>query len=408
MKRLRAHLQVFVGLSMLLFCSIGYSQSSEQQQLETKKKRLQTEIKEINRLLLAERKEKGNVLGQVEALDQKINVSQELIRVTNQQANLLNRQINTNIRKIGQLKSDLQSLKEDYAKIIQKSYQNKNQQNRIMFLLSSDGFWQAYKRMQYLQQYASYRKQQGEDIVEKTAALTKLNKDLVEQRKVKEQLLSENRSQKSALSKEIDSQKDLLSSIRKNESRYAAQISERKKEERRIDREIERLIRNAIASSNKASGGTSTSSFSLTPEAKALASDFVSNRGKLIWPVEKGVKSQGFGVYKDKVYPSIQHRNNGVTITTEEGAKARAVFEGEVAAIITNKLGKKGVLVRHGNYVSMYYNLSQIYVQKGDKVTAKEELGEVYTNQVKNSTKLKFYLYQDTKKLNPENWIYQL
>ncbi|NKI31153.1 murein hydrolase activator EnvC family protein [Croceivirga thetidis] len=396
-------------VGFMTFGMVGLNaQSSEQQQLEAKKKRLRTEIRQINQLLLAERKEKGSVLEQVEALDQKINVSQELIRVTNQQANLLNRQINTNIRKIGQLKNELETLKKDYAQIIKKSYQNKNEQNRLMFLLSSDGFWQAYKRMQYLQQYANYRKQQGEDIVQKTASLTQLNKDLVDQRKVKEQLLTENRAQKNSLDKEINSQKDLLSSIRKNESKYAAQISERKKEERRIDREIERLIRSAIASSNKASGSSSTSSFELTPEAKALASDFVSNRGKLIWPVEKGIKSQGFGVYTDKVYPTIKHRNNGVTITTEKGAKARAVFKGEVAAIITNKLGKKGVLVRHGNYVSMYYNLSQIYVQKGDQVAAKEELGEIYTNQFSNSTKLKFYLYQDTKKLNPEDWIFQL
>lgn len=398
---------LFVGLMTFNLAGLN-AQSSEQQQLEEKKKRLRTEIKKINQLLLAERKEKGNVLEQVEALDQKINVSQELIRVTNQQANLLNRQINTNIRKIGQLKNELESLKKDYAQIIQKSYQNKNQQNRLMFLLSSDGFWQAYKRMKYLQQYANYRKQQGEDIVEKTTSLTQLNKDLVERRKVKELLLSENRAQKNALSKEIESQKGLLSSIKKNESNYVTQINERKKEERRIDREIERLIRNAIASSNKASGSSSTSSFKLTPEAKALASDFVSNQGKLIWPVEKGIKSQGFGVYTDKVYPSIKHRNNGVTITTEKGAKARAVFKGEVAAIITNKLGKKGVLVRHGNYVSMYYNLAQIYVQKGDQVAAKEELGEIYTNQFNNTTKLKFYLYQDTQKLNPEEWIYQL
>lgn len=397
------------GLFLLLLLSSGLqAQSSEQQQLQAKKQRLQKEIKEINRLLLAERKERGNVLDQVEALDQKININQELIRVTNQQANLLSRQINTNIRKISQLKTDLESLKKDYAQIIQKSYQDKNQQNRLLFLLSSDGFWQAYKRMQYLQQYANYRKQQGEDIVQKTTELTQLNKDLVDQRKVKEQLITENRSQKKSLTKEMDSRRDLLTSIRKNESRYVAQINERKKEQRRINREIERLIREAIASSNKAAGSSSTSSFALTPEAKALATDFSSNRGKLVWPVEKGIKSQGFGEYRDKVYPTIMHQNNGVTITTDKGAKARAIFKGEVSAIITDRLGKKGVLVRHGNYSTMYWNLSQVYVQKGDQVGTKEELGEVYTNQSNNLTTLKFYLYQDTKKLNPEDWVYQL
>jgi septal ring factor EnvC (AmiA/AmiB activator) len=139
-----------------------------------------------------------------------------------------------------------------------------------------------------------------------------------------------------------------------------------------------------------------------------VANNFSSNKGKLIWPVEKGIKSQGFGVYADKVYPGIKHQNNGVTIATDKGAKARAIFEGEVITIFTNKMGIKGVYLRHGNYISMYYNLSKVYVQKGDKVAAKEPLGEIYTNRFDGSTALKFYLYRDTDRLNPEEWIYQL
>lgn len=385
------------------------AQTSEQKALEAKRERLQQEIKEINRLLFAERKEKGTILDQMEALDNKINVRQELIRVTNQQSNLLNRQINVNIRSISKLREDLKVLKEDYAQLIQKTYQNKSQNNRLMFLLSAENFFQAFKRLQYMQQYAKHRKKQGEGIIQKTEELAQLNQDLVVQRKEKEQLLAENTKAKNELSREVESQRDLLRSVRQNEAKYTAAIAEKQKEARRIDREIERMIRSAIASSNKSSGkSTSATKFALTPEAKLLADNFSSNKGRLIWPVEKGIKSQGYGVYADKIYPGIKHQNNGVTITTDKGSQARAIFEGEVIAIISVPGGGKGVTVKHGNYISTYYNLSTLYVKKGDKVAAKEALGEIYTNRLDGSTKLKFYLFQDSNRLNPEDWIYQL
>ncbi|MEC7264784.1 MAG: peptidoglycan DD-metalloendopeptidase family protein [Bacteroidota bacterium] len=385
------------------------AQTSEQKSLEAKRERLQEEIKEINRLLFAERKEKGTVLDQMEALDNKINVRQELIRVTNQQSNLLNRQINVNIRSISKLREDLKLLKEDYASLIQKTYQNKSQNNRLMFLLSAENFFQAFKRFQYMQQYAKHRKKQGENIIVKTEELTQLNQDLVRQRKEKDQLLAENTKAKDELSKEIEAQRNLLTSIKQNEAKYTASISEKQKEARKIDREIERLIKSAIASSNKSSGkSTSSATFALTPESKLVADNFSANKGRLIWPVEKGIKSQGYGVYADKLYPGIKHQNNGVTITTDKGSKARAIFEGEVIAILSVPGGNKGVQVKHGNYISTYYNLSTLYVKKGDKVTAKEVLGEIDTNRFDGSTKLKFYLYKDSNRLNPEEWIYQL
>jgi len=395
-------------LFFLLGSPIGLSQTSERRALEAKRTRLQKEIREYNRLLSQEKQQKGTILDQVEALDQKINMSQQLIRVTNQQANLLNREINANVRKISKLREDLELLKKDYAQLIVKSYQNKSQQNRLLFLLSSDSFFQAFKRLQYMKQYAQHRKQQGDDISAKTTSLAQLNTDLIQQRKIKNQLVAENTKVKNELSAEVNAQKTLLQSINQNESKYSAAIAERKTETRRIDREIGRLLRSAIVKTNKKSGNTSSTKFALTPEDKVLATNFTSNKGKLIWPVEKGIKSQGFGIYADKVYPGIKHQNNGVTITTDSGAEARAIFDGEVISVETYRMGQKGVFIRHGKYISMYYNLSKVYVQAGDKVTMKDPLGEIHTNQVSGSTRLKFYLYEDTKRLNPEHWIYQL
>tara|TARA_R110002020_G_scaffold336426_4_gene551761 strand:- start:23418 stop:24662 length:1245 start_codon:yes stop_codon:yes gene_type:complete len=402
-------LVMFVGID-----NIAIAQTNEQKALESKREQLQKEISEINRLLFAEKKEKGNVLEQMEAMDQKINVRQQLIRVTNQQSNLLNRQINTNVRNIGKLRNDLAFLKEEYGNMIQKSYQNKSRQSRLMFLLSSENFLQAFKRFQYMKQYTQYRKEQGEQIVAKTDELTQLNKDLSEQRKEKDKLVAENTQIKNQLYKEIQSQKELLKSIRKNESKYATAIENKKKEAKRIDEQIERLIRSAIAASNReaskssSSTATSSSKFVLTPEATIVANNFSANKGKLIWPVEKGIKRQGFGVYNDAVYPGIKHESNGVIIATDEGSKARAIFEGEVIAILSVPGGNKGVQIKHGNYISTYYNLSRVYVKKGDKVNTKSDLGDIYTSKSSGTTQLKFYLYKDTTRLNPEEWIYQL
>jgi septal ring factor EnvC (AmiA/AmiB activator) len=346
----------------------------------------------------------------MEALDQRITVRQQLIRVTNQQSNLLTRQINTNIRSIGQLRKDLEFQKEEYANMIRKSYQNRNQQNRLMFLLSSENFFQAFKRLQYMKQYAEYRKEQGVQIVAKTEELTQLNRDLTDQRKSKDRLVTENTKSKDAMMREIQDQKDLLKSIRQNENRYSRAIDDKKKEARRIDEQIERLIRTAIAESNRETGrkNRDNSKFLLTPEATLVANNFSANKGKLIWPVEKGIKRQGYGVYSDAVYPGIKHQSNGVIIATDEGAKARAVFEGEVIAILAVPGGNKGVQIKHGNYISTYYNLSDLFVKKGDRVAPKEELGIIYTNQFNGLTQLKFYLYKDATRLNPEEWIYRL
>jgi len=400
---------VFLGLALMLGMEVT-GQTREQQDLEAKKQELENEIREINRLLFAERKQKGSVLDQMEALDQKINRQQQLIRVTNQQSNLLNRQINANIRNISKLREDLEALKEDYAQMIQKSYQNRSRQNRMLFLLSSSSWLQAYKRLQYMKQYAQFRKEQGLDILAKTEELTALNQELGSQRKEKEQLILQNRRVRDQLMAEVQSQKDLLKTIRQNESSYAAEIEAKRREAREIDRQIERLIRSAIAASNRSSGAASASAerFALTPEATIIASNFSANKGRLIWPVEKGVKKQGFGVYQDAVYPGIKHQSNGVIIATDRGARARAVFEGEVIAILAVPGGNKGVQVKHGNFISTYYNLSELYVKKGDKVQAKEELGEIYTNRSNGLTQLKFYLYRDATRLNPEEWIYRL
>ncbi len=401
--------RIFLLVMVLLSFGIGNAQTREQKELEAKRARLQEEIKQINSLLSRQKKERQSVITEVEDLNQKIRVRQELIQVTNRQANLLNRQVNNNMKKIGDLRKELADLKDDYAETIRRTYKSRSRQNRLMFLLSSENFFQAYKRLQYMKQYADYRKEQGESIQTKTLELQNLNKELIAQRKEKETLIAENKKEHQSLEKERREQQDLIASIRKKESQYNSQITQKRRETQAIDRQIEKLIREAIVESNKKAGkSTSNATFALTPEAKVIANNFAANKGKLIWPVEKGVKSKGYGEYSDPVYPAVKNFNNGVIIATQEGEKARAVFDGEVSAIIAVPGANKAVQLRHGNYITTYYNLGRIFVKKGQKISAKTELGEIFTSPSSGKTELKFFLYRDTNRLNPEEWIYRM
>ncbi|MEM9686029.1 MAG: peptidoglycan DD-metalloendopeptidase family protein, partial [Bacteroidota bacterium] len=405
------------ALYSVVFCLVltlsvpfqGTGQTKEQKALEVRRARLQEEIAQINTLLFQNTKEKTDVLHEVEDLYQKINVRAELIKVTNQQANLINRQINANLREMDNLRSELKQLKEHYAGMIRKSYQNKSRQSRLMFLLSSGSFLQAYKRLQYMKQYTRHRRTQSEKIQEKAKTLQDLNTTLIAQRKEKEKLIAENKKAKQLLEQEKQQQEVLIASIRKKEGEYTSRIRKKQQEADKIDRQIERLIRTAITEANKRSGNTTrTATFALTPETRRIADDFSANKGRLIWPVEKGIKSKAFGAYSDPVYPGLKRFNSGVVIATVKGGKARAVFKGEVAAIIVVPGGNKAIQVRHGNYITTYYNLAKIYVKKGDKIAAKQALGEIFTSPSTGKTELKFFLYKNTNRLNPEHWIYRM
>ncbi len=408
------YLKRFTYKTFLLFiitCFISLSsfgQTQAQKELEEKRERLQDEIKQINNLLSQKRKEKSNILTELEDLDQKIRVRKQLIKLTNRQANLIIKQINDNIKRMENLRADLKNLKEDYGQMIQKSYKSKSNQSRLMFLLSSENFFQAYKRLQYIKQYTTYRKEQGKEIQDKTLELQNLNKDLFQQQKDKEELIAENKVAQKVLEADLKIQKELIGSIKAKESEYAAQIKKKQRETDAIDRQIDKLIEEAIAKSNVASGNTRSTNFTLTAEAKLVDADFKSNRGKLPWPVEKGVVVLGFGTQPHPIVKSVNIQSNGVRIATDEGSKARSVFNGKVIAVQIIKGGNKAVLVQHGNFISVYNNLSKVFVNEGDNVTTKQEIGEVFTSKSSNETLLKFMIYENSKTQNPANWIYQM
>ena len=393
---------------LIISVATSQSTSARQKALEEQKKRLQQEIKQINTILFSNIRKEKSVVSKVEDLDLKISVRSQIVKVNNQQANLLTRQINVNQRDITNLRSELKNLKKDYANMIVKSYKSKSSQNRLMFLFSSADFLQAYKRIQYMKQYANFRKKQGEEISEKTQTIQNLNKTLLDQKSIKEALVAENKIVQTTLMKERKFQQNLIRSIKSKSRFLTSEIKQKQRQSAAIDKEIERLIREAIAASNKLAGKASKNVFALTPEAKLLAKNFVANKGKLPWPVEKGVVTQRFGTQPHPLVKTTMIKSNGVTIATNPKSKARAVFDGEVMAILSFKGSNPAVLIKHGNFITTYKNIAKVYVRKGQKVKSKESIGEIFTHPQSGKTTLQFSVFNELKPQNPKNWIYKL
>lgn len=433
MKHFRTYLFLFVCLFSVSMVS---AQGDKQKELEEKRQAILEEIKQINSLLFKTKKEEKSVLSQVEDLNQRIGATENLIRVTNQQANLLSRNINDNIGKISSLREELKVMKKDYAEMIRKSYKSKSQQSRVMFLLSSQNFLQAYKRVQYMKQYAKFRKKQGDGIKAKTEELQQLNSDLIAQKKTKQKLISENEVAKNSLTIERKNQQELVATLKKDESKFAAQIRDKQKQADEIDRQIDALIRAAIEEANriarekalaaakanaKKPEATNTAStktvvtkpaskeeFAMTAEDKALAANFTSNKGKLPWPVEKGMVVKSFGTHQHPQFPNVTTNSSGVEIATADNSTVRSIFEGQVLSIQVIKGANKVVLIQHGDYISVYSNLATVSVKTGDKVSTKQSIGTVAKSPTEGKTVLKFYIYQNKTKINPADWIYRM
>ncbi|MFS4483567.1 murein hydrolase activator EnvC family protein [Hyunsoonleella sp. 2307UL5-6] len=401
--------QISKGIIILLILVGGTlgAQSNKQKQLETRRQELRREIQKINALRTENKTKEKSQLSLIEDFNYKISVLNNLIKVTNQQANLLTRAINNNQKQIGSLRDELKLLKDDYAAMIVKSYKSKNQQSRIMFLLSSNNFKQAYKRLQYMKQYTSHQKEQGETIKAKTAKLQQINKDLLVQKGDKQKLVAENKATQKTLEKERAQHRSIMATIKKDLNTYTAQIKSKQREAAKIDREIARIVRAEIAKSNKKINSSGSSSFALTAEEKLLATNFVANKGKLPWPVAKGFVKSRYGKQPSLIDRSLTVQRNGVLITTEKSAKARVIFNGTVIKVTAIRNSNPMVMIKHGNYITVYKNLSKVYVNEGDTLKTKDIIGEVSTN-VEGDTILSFSIFKDAQTQNPASWIYKM
>jgi septal ring factor EnvC (AmiA/AmiB activator) len=402
------------SLVFLIFSSLVWGQNDAQKKLEERKAKLIEEIRLNEKLLREQKTKEKSVVNIIQAQNSKITLREKLIVTNEKQAKLLNDDIYKNQLQLNKLNRELKSLKEDYAAMIVKSYKGRSERSRAMFLLSSSSFLQAYKRAQYMKQYASYRKNQGEEIINKSAEIEVQNIKLAASKEEKEKLIAEQEKEKIALEEERKEQQKLMNTIKKDQKKIVAEINKKQKEAKDIDRKIQELIRAAIAEANrktaKATGtktistGTSASKIVLTPEGKIISDNFKANRGRLPWPVKKGFVSIKFGSQPHPVVRSTQINSNGVEITTNQGADAIAVFGGEVFLVQIITPIKKAVYVQHGDFITVYYNLSSVNVSKGDKIKENQVIGKIFTDG-NGKTAIKFSVLQNDVFLNPQSWL---
>lgn len=408
---------------MLFFCFTFkmWSQPPTQEQLEERKAKIQLEIQEKEQLLKSVKTKEKSVLTQMSIQKEKIGLKEKLIKTTEKQTKMLNNDIYINQVKINQLNKDLDQLRKDYAAMILKSYKSRSEQSRAMFLLSSENFLQAYKRAQYMKQYASYRKMQGQEIEGKARQLVGYTNKIVVQKTEKEKLIKENVKEKDELEKEKQEQQKIATQIQKEKGKLITEIKNKQKETKKIDDQIKKLIRAAIIAANKKTAAANAKSnpkttaaektriessdkIVLTPEGKIVSDNFKANKGRLPWPVEKGAISTPYGESPHPVFKQLKVYNSGIEISTENGGTARAVFSGEVAQIQQITPTKKAVLIKHGDFFTIYQNLSTVNVKVGDKVSAKETLGKIRTD-AEGQTILKFMVSQNSVYFNPTSWL---
>ena len=390
---------------ILLFIVLTSSSLSSQtkQDLENQKKQIQQDIKKIELKLKTNSKQKKLIVSNAEDINYKIKLQQNLINNINSQLNLILREIDRNENRLSDLKQRELILKDELSKMLLSAYKKKSNLNKLMFVLSSTSFQQAYKRIQYFKQYANFQN--------KTLSKIKINSNdiknvivvLDSQKTNKKLLIDENEEIKRDLNIEYTGLNNLIAEVNKNQKRYSAEIKQKQKLTREIDKKIQRLIKEALAKAKKKDGR-----FELTEEAKLISKNFNANKGKLPSPVIRGSVVLGFGKQPHPIVKTTTIQSNGVRIRTSSDVEARTIFNGVVYSIIKSKNNTHTILIQHGNFFTVYKNLSDIYVKKGDKLKTKDSIGKIATDPLNGQTILSFSIFNNGVPQNPRFWIYKM
>lgn len=402
MKRSKLFLLLLTGI---IFYNSGISYGQTRKQLEAKRKKLKQEIVKVNGLLFAVQKSEKNALEDLKDLNQKIETRSAYIQSINNETALLSSEISSNEKEIEGLSKQLSALKEDYAAMIYKSYKSKSKQGQLLFLMSSENFQQAYRRIQYMKQYTKFRKKQGKEIVVQSVLIQKLNDSLLFKKQVKDTLIIVEKTEKDKIEQDKKNKQKLVSQIKKKEKKYIREIRSKQRAEKKIAAQIDKIIKDAIARSNAKKGNKKGTSFALTPEAKALAKKFQQNKGKLPWPVKKGLVVRRFGTQAHPTLRGITITSSGLHIATNKNSYAYSIFSGKVLAVQLLTGGKKAVLIQHGNYITTYNNLETLNVKKGDFIETGQQIGKIFTNKITKKTILIFVLHKETQRQNPSSWL---
>lgn len=436
-------LRISISLCLLLFFSgIATSLFSQtkaqpsQKELLNKKNKLNDDIKQLNNQLSQTKANKKSQINTIVVINTKIKVREELISTINNELAHINANIKKNVAEVNSLKASLDKLKSEYAKMIYFAQRNQDSYNKIMFLFSAGDFNQAYMRIKYFQQYAAFRKKQANEIIATQQILSGKLKELEAQRHEKNVLLGNEKEEKIQLDSEKQQQEIVLSELQQQEKELKEELEKKKKDAENLQIAIKKLIeaeikrkaeesariaaekaakaeKIAAAKAKTKSSKTKTETKvvetkptapELTEEAEALGADFASSRGKLPWPVVKGVICQPYGEYEHPAIKGFMMNNNGVDICANKGTQARAIFAGEVTSIAISPTGGKLVIIRHGEYLSVYSNLAEVFVKQGEKVSIKQAIGTILDEDGKTS--MNFQIWKGQKTTDPSGWLF--
>ena len=406
-------------LALFFLSSILSAQTKED--LKRQKSEIEKEISYTTELLNKTEKNKTKSLNYLKVLESQIKSQEQLLITLNVEISLLNKQIKRtefSILKTAQEiiieEQNLKNLKDEYAKMIYAAFKQQGNRNDLMFIISADDFNQAYKRLMYLKQYSAFRKNQAIKIEDSQKKLIKYKEKLAQQKEktieemmTKTLLAGSKKQELESVNSAKNEKEQLVKRLKKSEKLFKNQLQEKQKKAKELDGRIRKIIeeeiRRAREESKKKRGNNN---YNLTPEALALSSEFANNKGRLPWPLEKGVIVSRYGKQKHSIFAGVETFNNGIDIATDKNSEVRVVFDGTVSRIFFIKGEGKAILINHGEYFTVYSGLKEVTVKAGEKLFSKEKIGIVITQKEENKTELHFEIWKGYDKSDPSNWLY--
>ncbi len=374
----------------------GFAQTKSE--LEDKKQKAQKEIELTNKLLEETEKTKSSGLNKLLIIKKRISLREQLINNISDEIELLENEIVLKTGTIAQLEKDIERLKKEYAKMIYYAYKNRNNYDKLMFILSAEDFNQAYRRMKYFQQYSKYRKKQANEILVKQKNLEYEIEQIKEQKNEKVDLLAKKEKEKTFLTTEKNRESREINRLKRKEKELRKKIKDNEKVMKKLENAIAELIANEAAANKTYK--------SLSASEEVISKGFKDSYGKLRWPIDNGVVIQEFGKHAHAVIKGVMIDNQGIDISASKDSKVKAIYEGEVKRVFATPGANMAVIIRHGHYLTLYSNIVNVRVKVGDVVREGYEIGEVYYNENSNEgSTIHLRIYQETQVLNPKNWL---
>lgn len=394
----------------------GFAQQSRKE-LEEKRKKLLRDIEQTSGLLKQTKEDKAATLSRYVTLQRQIHKREQLVETLQEEMSYLLDNIERTATVVVALSDDTERLKAEYTQIARHAYRQKLMRSDLLFLLSAKSFNDAFRRWQYLRQYERYRQRQAKLIMETQQTLVDKIKSLEDRKADKEKLLTTEQRQSRMLGREMEAKNQLLVELKGDEARLARDLEDKQAAANKLNKAIEKVIRDemerirreeraaASAAASPATPGKTPAKPSATPEATSISSEFQGNRGQLPWPVKNGVITGRFGRQPHPTIPNIEIVNNGIDIQTDKGAQVRSVFEGTVVGTQFIPGFDYMVILQHGSYYTVYSNLEEVSVKKGDKVAIKQGIGRVSTDAKTNTSEVHFEIWKEKTRLNPQEWV---